>query len=328
MKARLHISIIFFSLLIISQFVGAQTTPPIPRIGFLASSNASVFATRLKAWLSALQGLGYIEGRNVFIEYRWAEGKTERLPVLATELLSRHVDVIVTSGTTASVAAKKATNSVPIVFVGVGSPDKVGLIRDFARPGGNATGLSQIAQELGTKRLEILKEAFPKTREVIYVGAASSNPSAGLTRKEMESAGRALGMEIQFPQIRDDKDLEKVFTGANRGGSGAVIISSGGVSDFHQRRILDLVALNRLPTIYANTEYAEAGGLMSYAPSYAAMYQRAATYVDRILKGAKPADLPVEAPKQIEFIINLKTAKQIGLTIPPNVLARADKVIK
>ena len=236
--------------------------------------------------------------------------------------------MIITPGTTASVAAKKATNAIPIIFVGVGSPDKVGLVSSFARPGGNATGLTQIAQELGTKRLEILKEAFPKTRVVTYVGAAATNPSADLTRKEMEAAARALGIEVQLPKVRDTKDLEKVFAAANKGGAGAVIVSSGGVSDFHQNRIIDLADSNRVPTMYSNSEFTEAGGLMSYAPSYVEMYRRAATYIDKILKGTKPAYLPVEALKQIEFVINLKTAKQIGVTIPPNLLARANRVIR
>lgn len=327
MKTKLHSSIVVFLMLTSFQLTDAQKAWSISKIGFLGSSNASVFATRTKALLSALQDLGYVEGRSILIEYRWAEGKTDRLATLATELVGRNVDVLVTPGTTASVAAKKATNVIPIIFVSVGSPDKVGLVRDFARPGRNATGLTQVAQDLGTKRLEILKEAFPKTRVVAYIGAAATNPSADLTRKELESAAGALGLQIQFPQIGNSKDLEKVFASTKKEGIG-VVVSSGGVSDFYQKRILDLAVLNRVPAIYANTEYAEAGGLMSYAPSYVEMYRRAATYVDKILKGAKPADLPVEAPKQIEFVVNLKTAKQIGLTIPPNVLVRADKVIK
>jgi putative tryptophan/tyrosine transport system substrate-binding protein len=305
----------------------AQQSARIPRIGFLASSNASVFATRLEAFRLVLHELGYIEGKNISIEYRWAEGKTKRLTSLATELVDLKVDVLVTPGTTGSVAAKKATASIPIVFVGVGSPDEVGLIASFARPGGNATGLTQIAQELSTKRLELLKETFPKIRLVTYLGAAT-NPSVGLTRQELEAAARSLGLKFQSLELRNPKDLESVFAAARKGGTDALIVSGGSFSDFHQKRIIKLAAMNRLPAIYAVSEFTEAGGLMSYAPSYNDMYRRAAIYVDKILKGAKPADLPVERPMKFDLVINLKTAKQIGLTIPPNVLARADRVIK
>jgi putative tryptophan/tyrosine transport system substrate-binding protein len=305
---------------------GAQR-PKVPTIGFLSTGSASVFATRVDALKSGLRDLGYVEGQNITIEYRWAEGKTERLPALAAELVSQKVDLMLTPGTSGSVAVKKATSTIPIVFVGVGSPEKVGLVASFARPRANATGLTQIAQELGTKRLELLIETFPNTRRVIYLTDADS-PGSVLSRQEVEAAAKSLAVQFQAFGLRDLSELDGAIASAKKGGVGALNISGGAFNTFNMKRIVELVAKNRLPAIYADSEFTDAGGLMSYGPSYSAMFRRAATYVDKILKGTKPADLPVERPTKFEFVINLKTAKQIGLTIPPNVLARADRVIR
>ena len=226
-----------------------------------------------------------------------------------------------------STSAQAQTSVIPIVFVGVGSPEKVGLVASFARPGGNATGLSQIAQELGTKRLELLIEAFPDTRRVVYLGTAD-NPGSALSRQEVGQTAKLLSVEFQSFKLANTSDLDRAIVEAKKGGAGALNMADGAFNTFNRKRIIDLVAKNRLPAIYAHSEFTDAGGLMSYGPNYSEMYRRAATYVDKILKGTNPANLPVERPIKFEFVINLKAAKQIGLTILPNVLARADKVIR
>ncbi|MBI2367537.1 MAG: ABC transporter substrate-binding protein, partial [Deltaproteobacteria bacterium] len=273
-----------------------------------------------------LRELGYVEGKNIFIEYRYAEGKLERLPDLAAELVRLKVDVIVATGP-AILAAKKASPTIPIVFAAAGDPVGSGLVSSLARPGGNITGLSSIAQDLDGKRLELVKEAFPKIARVAFLwepGGSRGNPA--LT--DMEAAAKALGLKLQSLEVRGLDDFESAFARAKKEGAQALITTPTGVINTQQRRVLDFAAKNRLPAMYPTSEFVEAGGLMSYGPNYTDLFRRAADFVDKILKGTKPADIPVEQPMKFEFIVNLKAAKQIGVTIPPNVLVRADRVIR
>jgi len=306
----------------------AQQPARIPRIGILITASASSHSARVEAFRQRLRELGYVEGKNIVIEYRSAEGKLDRLPALAAELVRLKVDVIVTAtGGRDILAAKKATATIPIVFAGTGDPVGDGLVSSLARPGGNITGLSLMTPDLDGKRLELLKEVFPKVARVAFlwdVGSVRGNRP--LT--DMEAAAKALGLKLQSLPVRSLDDFESAFARAKRDGVQALITSPNTLIITQQRQVLDFAAKNRLPAMYPTSEFVEAGGLMSYAPNYADLWRRAATYVDNILKGAKPSDLPVEQPTKFELVINLKTAKQIGLTISPNVLARADKVLK
>ena len=268
-----------------------------------------------------------MEGKSIFIEYRHAEGKLDRLPALAAELVHLKVDVIVTPGATATRAAKEATSTIPIVMAQDPDPVGNGFVASLARPGGNITGLSNLNRELGGKRLELLKEVVPRLSRVAVFGT-STFPGTTQNLKEAELAAGAFGVKLQYLDVLGPKDIETAFRGASKGRAEAVLLLGGGVLTSQRTRIVDLAAKSRLPAMYHIREFVEAGGLMSYGVSITDLDRRAATYVDKILKGAKPADLPVEQPKKFEFIINLKAAKQIGLTIPPNVLARADKVIR
>jgi len=304
----------------------AQQPARIPRIGILIGSSASRYSARVEAFRRRLRELGYVEGKNIFIEYRYAEGKLERLPDLAAELVGLKVDVIVTTGQ-AVLVAKKASPTLPIVFGAAADPVGAGLVSSLARPGGNITGLSLMAQDLDGKRLELLKEAFPKVARVAFLWVpVDSRGNLALT--EMEAAAKALGFKLQSLEVRSLEDFDGAFARAKTNGAHALITSASPLIDTQQRQVLDFAAKNRLPAMYHTSEYVEAGGLMSYAPNYADLWRRTADYVDKILKGAKPADLAVEQPTKFEFLVNLKTAKQIGLTIPQKVLARADKVIK
>jgi len=309
----------------------AQQAKKVPRIGYLlpgsppsppASSNPNVEAFR-----QALQELGYVEGKNVVIEYRWGEGNRDQLFELAAELVSLKADVIVARNTPATLAAKKATSTIPIVMVGPGDPVRLGLVASLARPGGNITGLSLLATELTGKRLELLKEAFPKISRVAVLWN-SGDSAMTLRVNEAEVAAPVLGLTIERVGVRDVSDFEKAFSTISTKAADALLVTLDTFTILHQKRILDLAAKIRLPSMYERIDFVDAGGLMSYGPSLSEIFRRAAWYVDKILKGAKPADLPVEQPTKFELIINLKTAKQIGLTIPPSVLYRADKVIK
>ena len=306
----------------------AQQPARIPRIGILITASASSHSARVEAFRQRLRELGYVEGKNIVIEYRSAEGKLDRLPALAAELVRLKVDVIVTAtGGRDILAAKKATATIPIVFAGTGDPVGDGLVSSLARPGGNITGLSLMTPDLDGKRLELLKEVFPKVARVAFlwdVGSVRGNRP--LT--DMEAAAKALGLKLQSLPVRSLDDFESAFARAKRDGVQALITSPNTLIITQQRQVLDFAAKNRLPAMYPTSEFVEAGGLMSYAPNYADLWRRAANYVNNILKGAKPSDLPVEQPTKFELVINLKTAKQIGLTISPNVLARADKVLK
>jgi putative ABC transport system substrate-binding protein len=303
----------------------AQQPKKVPRIGFLVVPSRAFFANRIESFRRDLRSLGYVEGKNIVIEYRYAEGNLDRLADLAKELVSVKVDVIVTTTTQSVLASKNATRTIPIVFVGVGDPVATRLVDSLAMPGGNATGLSNLAPELGGKRLELLKEAVPRITRVAFLwGSGSQAPLV----KETQAAARALGLQCQSIEARDSKGFDSAFEAITKNRAQALLTSPGAIINTHQARIIEFAMKNRLPAIYAGPEFVDAGGLMSYAPSYTDLYRRAAIYVDKILKGAKPADLPVEQPTKFEFIINLKAAKQIGLTIPPNVLARADRVIR
>jgi putative ABC transport system substrate-binding protein len=303
----------------------AQQPARISRIGILAAPSASFFSARVEAFRQRLRELGYVEGKNVLIEYRYAEGKLERLPDLAAELVRLKVDVIVTAGP-GILAAKKASATIPIVFGSAGDPVGSGLVSSLARPGGNITGLSLMSPDLDGKRLELLKEAFPKVARVAFLWERGSRGNSALT--DMEPAAKALGVKLQSLPVRGLDDFESAFARAKRDGAQALITTSGPLFNTQQRQVLDFAAKNRLPAMYPTSEFVEAGGLMSYAPNYADFWRRAADFVDKILKGTKPAEIPVEQPMKFEFVINLIAAKQIGVTIPPNVLARADRVIR
>jgi putative ABC transport system substrate-binding protein len=306
--------------------VQAQQLAGIPRIGILIAGSASSYLLRVEALRQRLRELGYVEGKNIVIEYRYADGKLKQLADLAAELVRLKVDVIVTTGSN-TLAAKKASASIPIVFAVAGDPVGSGLVSSLAQPGGNITGLSLMAPDLDGKRLELLKEAFPKVARLAFLWVpVDSRGNLALT--EMEAAAKALGVKLISLEVRSLDDFDSAFARANREGAQALIATASPLINTQQRQVLDFAAKNRLPAMYETSEFVEAGGLMSYAPNFADLWRRAADYVDKILKGAKPADIPVEQPRKFEFVVNLKAAKQIGLTIPPNVLARADRVIK
>jgi putative tryptophan/tyrosine transport system substrate-binding protein len=305
----------------------AQQPTKISRIGFLGASSASTLAARIEAFRQGLRELGYVEGKSIVIEYRWAEGKFDRLPALAAELVRLKVDVIVTGGTTSTRAAKKATVTIPIVMGFDNDPVGNGFVASLAHPGGNITGLSTLAPEISGKQLELLKEIVPRLSRVAVLGS-STTPGTAQARREIELAAGALKVQLQYLDVLSPKDIETAFQAASKGHADAVLALTNPILNQNRNALADLAVKNRLPAIYYSAEFVEDGGLMTYSVSTTDPFRRAAVYVDKILKGAKPADLPVEQPKKFEFIVNLKAAKQIGLTIPPNVLVRADKVIK
>ena len=308
-------------------FGEAQQPAKIPRIGYLAANSPSFIAARTEAFQQGLRELGYIDGKNIVIEYRYADGKADRLLSLATELIQLKVDVIVTVGPTATRPVKDATLSIPIVMAADSDPVGNGFVASLARPGGNITGLSILSPELSGKQLELLKEVAPRLSRVAVLGT-STNPGNPQAVKETELAATAFGVQHLYLDMRGPEDIEAVFRAATKGRADAVLVLQSPVATSHRTELANLAIKSRLPAIYNREDFVDDGGLMSYGTSYTELFRRAAIYVDKILKGAKPADLPVEQPKKFEFIINLKAAKQIGLTIPPNVLARADKVIK
>ncbi len=305
----------------------AQQAAKIARIGFLGDDPVAGAHLRA-ALLQGLRDLGYAEGRNVVIEYRFAQGKHERLPALANELVALKVDVIVVGPTVSALAAKQATRTLPIVFAAVGDAATSGLITSLARPGGNLTGLSNLTPALGAKCLEQLRQAVPGVSRV----AVLWQPGVLGTEKEMltrvEVVGRTLGVRLQFVEAQGPADFDTAFSKMTAARAGALAVMPGAMFFNERRRLAELAAKNRLPAVYSLREYVDAGGLMAYGPDLADMYRRAATYVDRILKGAQPADLPVEQPTKFDLVINLKAAKVLGLTIPPSVLARADHVVE
>jgi len=305
----------------------AQQPTKIPRIGYLSGSSPSTSPARRKAFQQGLHELGYVEGKNMIIEWRFAEEKFDRLPALAAELVRLKVDIIVTAGPQATRPAKQATSTIPIVMAQDPDPIGDGFVASLARPGGNITGLSSLAPELSGKQLELMKEIVPKLSHVAVFGT-SINPGNAQNLREVELAAKAFGVKLQYLDVLSPNDIETAFQAASKPRADAVLMLPGSVLVLRRAQLTDLAIKSRLPAIYPQTEYTEAGGLMYYGTNTPDLFRRAATYVDKILKGAKPGDLPVEQPTKFEFIINLKAAKQIGLTIPPNVLARADKVIR
>ena len=328
-KAAVSSILVVVVLLAVAVIAEAQQPKKVPRIEFLATVSPSTISDRVEAFRQGLRELGYMEGKNIVIEWRYEEGKADRLPSpdLAAELVRLKVDVIVTAGALVTRAAREATSTIPIVMGQDTDPVGNGFVASLARPGGNITGLATLAPEISGKQLELLKETVPKLSRVAVLGA-STRPGYAQSSRELELAAGTFAVRLQYLDVLSSKDIEIAFRAASKGRAEAVLVFGGPVLNSHRRQIADLAAKNRLPAIYERAEFMDAGGLMFYGASISEMFRRAATYVDKILKGAKPADLPVEQPKKFEFIINLKAAKQIGLTIPPNVLARADKVIK
>jgi putative ABC transport system substrate-binding protein len=305
----------------------AQQPKKIPRIGFLSGISPSSNSARIGAFRQGLRELGYVEGKDIVIEWQSAEGKLDRLPALAAELVRLKVDVIVTGGPAATRPAKEAAVTIPIIMAQDTDPVGNGFVASLARPGGNITGLSTLSPELSGKQLELLKEIVPRLSRVVVIGS-STRPGNAQALREVELATGAFNVQLQYLDVLDPKDIEPAFRAASKGRADAVLMLGNPVATSHRTQITHLAVKNRLPVIYDRPEFVEDGGLMTYSVSQNDLYRRAATYVDKILKGAKPADLPVEQPKKFELIINLKAAKQIGLTIPPNVLVRADKVIR
>jgi putative tryptophan/tyrosine transport system substrate-binding protein len=314
-------------LLALCSFAQAQQPPKTPRIGYLTGSSVSAITDRTEAFRQGLRDLGYFDGKNMVIEWQSAEGKVDRLPALAAELVRLNIDIIVTTGASPTRAAKEATKTIPIVMAQDIDPVGSGFVASLARPGGNITGLSSLSVDISGKRLELLKEIIPKLSRVAILGT-STIPGYGQSLKEIELAAEAIGVRLQYLDVRAAKDIEVALRAAGKDRADAVLVLQSLVLNSQRKKIVDLAVKSRLPAIYYAPEWVEDGGLMSYGVSFTDLNRRAAIYVDKILKGAKPADLPVEQPTKFEFIINLKAAKQIGLTIPPNVLVRADRVIK
>jgi putative ABC transport system substrate-binding protein len=297
------------------------------RVGFLGNSTAALEANLVEPFRDGLRALGYEEGHTILIAYRWAEGNYARFPALVAELLAANVDVLVTAGTPAALAIKQATKSAPVVMIAVGDPVGTGLVPSLARPGGNLTGLSSIAPDLEGKRLEILREVVPKLSHVaMFINSA--NPFHALSVRQAQAAAQALAIKLQLLDVRAAEDLDGAFAAILKERPEALLILADRVFLHNRTRMMDFATRQRLPNVNAYRELIEAGGLMSFGPSYEDMHRRAAIYVDKILKGAKPGDLPVEQPTKFTLVLSLKAAKAIGLDVPPMLLARADEVIE
>jgi putative tryptophan/tyrosine transport system substrate-binding protein len=304
----------------------AQQTKKIPRVGVLIGDSASSSAARIEAFRQGLRDLGYVEGQNIGIEYRYAEGVDERVSNLAAELMQLKVDIIITSGTPATQAAKNATKIIPIVMTNVADPIGAGLVASLARPGGNITGMSTLS--LGGKQLELLKEAFPKVSRVAALWTRPTRGPPTNSLAEIKVAAGALQITLQSLEVHGPNDFERAFSAIKKEHANGLIVLRSPVISVYRAKIVDFAAKSRLPAMYGSSDYVDAGGLMSYAANFTDLYRRAAVYVDKILKGTKPADLPVEQATKFEFVINLKTAKALNVTIPQSVLFRADRVIK
>ena len=326
MSRKIFIWLLATNFLATVSFAEAQQPGRMFKLGMLLPGSPSSEARSLEALHQRLRELGYVEGKNLTIEYRYAEGRLETLPALADELVRLKVDVIVTSSGPAIQAAKNATKTIPIVFGSAADPVGGGLVASLAKPGGNVTGSALLAPELNGKRLELLKEAFPKFTRVAFLW--STIESSGKRFKEAEALAKALGLRLQSVSVKGADDFDSALEAAKRAGARALTATPHPFLSTHRARIIDLANKKRLPAMYTSSGWVEAGGLMSYAPDGLEGWRRAAVYVDKILKGRTPADLPVEQPMKFEFVVNLKTAKQIGVTIPPNVLVRADRVIR
>src|SRR5262245_59955927 len=308
-------------------FAEAQQPAKVPRIGILATFSQSVIAARIGGFPQGLHELGYVEGKNIVIEWRSADGNNDRMPALAAELVGLKVDVLVSPGPSATRAFKEATSAIPIVMAQDTDPVGSGFVARLARPGGNVTGLATLAPEMGGKQLDFLKEIVPKLSRVAIIGNSTIPGDAQALRETVLAAG-AYEIYLRYLDVLDPKDLETTFRAAAKGRAGGLLVLGNPNLNAQRKQVVDLAAKHRVPATYTRPEYIEAGGLMYYGTNYPDLFRCAAIYVDKILKGAKPADLPVEQPKKFELIINLKAAKQIGLTIPPNILARADRVIR
>jgi len=306
----------------------AQQAGKVVRIGLLSyAASDSASAARWKAFRDGLRELGYVEGQNVIFESRWGDGQVGRLRGLAAELIDAKVDILVTATSEAALAAKQATSSIPIVTATGADPVELGLVASLARPGGNVTGVFSMSNELAGKRLELLKQLIPRVSRVAFL-RDSDNRASALNLREAESAARTLGLTVQGVGVRGPRELDAAFVAMKRARADAVIVGENTPFFADRRRIADLAVMHRLPTVAQAKEYAEAGGLVSYGPDYPDQFRRAVTFVDKILKGAKPGDLPIEQPTKFELVINLKTAKALGLTIPPSLLGRADEVFQ
>jgi putative tryptophan/tyrosine transport system substrate-binding protein len=331
MKEKIRVLTICAMLLALCVSADAQQPKKVPRMGYLSAFDSATESARSEAIRLSLRERGYMEGQNIAIEYRFAEGKRHRFPELAAELVRLKVDIIVAAGGVLLIqAAKNATKTIPIVIVGTAGldPVKAGLIESLARPGGNVTGVTNLGRELGGKRLELLKEAVPKLARVAALYEPASPPSVLEVKEVLPAAEGALKLTVQPWEIRGTDDFDRVFASLSKERPDGIYVLGSTLLSTNQKRIVGFALKSRLPAMYNSRAPVEAGGLMSYGADRADSYRRVAYYVDRILKGAKPADLPVEQPMKFEFVINLKTAKQIGLTIPPDVLARATKIIK
>ena len=320
----LALSAMLFALCLSAQ---AQQSKKIARIGFLSATSASSQSLRVEAFRQGLRELGYVEGKNIVIEWRFAEGKADRLRELVAELVRLEVDVIVTGGPPPTRAAKQATSTIPIVMAFDDDPVGSGFAASLARPGGNITGLSTYFPEISGKQLELLREIVPKLSRAAVLGNASQ-PGHPQALREINLAADGFRVQVQYLQVRGTQDIDSAFRAASKERADGVLVLSTAVLFLERKQVADLAVKNRLPAIYGRPEYVENGGLVYYGPIYTDLFRRAATYVDKILKGTKPTDIPIEQPMKFDFIINLQAAKKIGLTIPPNVLVRADKVIR
>jgi putative ABC transport system substrate-binding protein len=305
----------------------AQQSRTIPRIGVLLPGSPASFSVRTEAFLDGLKELGYVEGRTIAIEWKWGEDRLDTLSGLAADLVRSNVDVIVTGGTSAAKALKATTQTIPIVMALVGDPVAAGLVNNLARPGGNATGFSIVAPELGTKRLELLKEIVPNLSSIAVL-SNTKNPQSKIEMKEMQRAAQVLGLHLHPAEISTGDELENAFAAMNSVAAQALIVLTDPILFSQRKRTVDLAGKYKLPAVYFFQGFVEEGGLMSYGPSDTDLFRRAAGYVDRILKGVKPSELPVEQPTKFDLYINLSTAKALGVTIPETFLARADKVIE
>ena len=325
MSGKIFVWLLTTLLLTTAPAAQAQQPKKVPRIGYLTV--AFPVSDRRDAFLQGLKDLGYVEGKTSVIEWRFAQGKEDRAPEFAADLVRLKVDMIVTAGPIPTRFAKEATTTIPIVMMQDTDPVGNGFVASLARPGGNITGLATLSPELSGKRLELLKEIVPKLSRLSVLGQ-STYPGNAQNLRETELAAKGFGVKVQYLDVLNSKDIEIAFRGASKGHADAALILPGPLTNGQRIQIAELALKNRLPVMYSGREHVDAGGLMYYGPSFTDLSRRAATYVDKILKGAKPADLPVEQPTKFELVINLKAAKQIGLTIPPNVLARANRVIK
>jgi putative ABC transport system substrate-binding protein len=306
---------------------GAQQARKAHRIGFLGNSTAILEANLVGPFRDGLRELGYVEGRDLVIEYRWAEGQYERFPGLIAELIALKVDVLVTAGTPAALAVRRATTAIPLVMIAVGDPVGSGLVKSLARPGGSLTGLVSIAPDLEGKRLELLTEVVPRLSSVAFL-LNPANPFHLTSEKQAREAAKTLHLKVEFVPVRAEGEFDRAFQTMSSHRPGALVMLADRLFLHHRARIVDFAARHRLPTVYAYTELVEAGGLMSFGPSYPGMHRRAAYFVDRILKGANAADLPMEQPSKFELFINLRTARAFGLVIPQPILLRADDLIQ